>query len=237
MMQGRFVPNGIPHHIGQRVTAGRVAFFADEDYHFYLQCLGEAARSHACRIHAYVLMPDHVQLVATPRTRAGFAGMMQTVRDLYTEHMKRAYRRSNALWESRFQASLVQPERYLLACYRYIESSPVRAGIVQHAANYRWSSHAHHALGVKHDLITEHLQYRQLGATPGERYQTYREIMREPLPPEMIAAIRTALEEERVLGDEGFRQRVAKATRGGVTIGAGTNPVAAEAIGGRGRAR
>jgi len=48
------------------------------------------------------------------------------------------------------------------------------------------------------------LQYRQLGTTTGERDRTYREIMREPLPPRMIGAIRTALEEERVLGDEGF---------------------------------
>ncbi|MDH5536322.1 MAG: transposase, partial [Betaproteobacteria bacterium] len=66
------------------------------------------------------------------------------------------------------------------------------------------SSHAHHELGVKDNLITEHLQYRQLGTTTGERDRTYREIMREPLPPRMIGAIRTALEEERVLGDEGF---------------------------------
>ena len=233
MLQTHAALNGMPHHIGQRVNAGGVCFFEDEEYLFYLRCLDGAARNHACRIHAYVLMPDHVQFVATPRTRAGFAGMMQTVRDRYAEHMKHAYRGAAVLWEAHYQASLVQPERYLLECYRYIESSPVRARLVEHPANYRWSSHAHHALGMKDDLITEHLRYRQLGATAGERCRAYREIVREPLPPEMTAAIRTALDGERVLGDEGFRQQVAKLMRGGVVIGAGVDAAGAKGIRGR----
>jgi len=124
MLHRHIALNGIPHHVGQRVNAGRVGFLADEDYLAYLQCLREAARSHACCIHAYVVMPDQVQIIATPRTRAGFAGMMQTVRDRYTEHVKHAYPRANALWEARCRTIPVQAERYLLACYRYVESRP-----------------------------------------------------------------------------------------------------------------
>ena len=198
----------MPQHIVQRGNNREACFFADEDYLFYLRCLEEAARSHARRIHAYVLMPDHMHLLATPRTRGGFAGMLQTVRDRYAQYIRHTYRRSNAVWKGHYQASLVQPEHYLLDCYRYIEFNPVRAAIVEHPANYRWSSHAHHALGLSDELVTEHARYRNLGADAGERRQAYRELCRDPLDPGVLNLIRIALNEELVLGDTQFRRQI-----------------------------
>ncbi len=204
----RFNLIGVPQHIVQRGNNLEPCFFADEDYLFYLRCLSEAARNHACRVHAYVLMPDHMHLLATPRTRGGFAGMLQTVRDRYAQHIRQTYRRGNALWNGRYKASLVQPDRHLLDCCRYIELNPVRAAIVKHPANYRWSSHVHHALGVADELITEHAQYRNLGTDAGERHQAYRELSRDPLEPDVFKAIEAALNEERALGDDQFRQQI-----------------------------
>lgn len=199
---------GVPQHIVQRGINLEPCFFADEDYLYYLRCLREAARSHACRIHAYVLMPDHMHLLATPRTRSGFEAMLQTVRDRYAQYIRHAYRRSNPLWDGRHKACLVQPDHHLLDCYRYIELHPVRTALVRHPANYRWSSHVHHALGVADELITEHAQYRNLGADAGERHQAYRELSRDPLEPPMFKAIEAALDEEKVLGDDQFRQQI-----------------------------
>jgi putative transposase len=204
----RFSLIGVPQHIVQRSHNLEACFFADEDYLFYLRCLKEAARSHACRIHAYVLMPNHMHMLATPRTRGGFTGMLQTVRDRYAQYIRHTYRRSNALWDGRYKASLVQPDRYLLDCCRYIEFHPVRAGIAKHPANYRWSSHAHHALGVNDALVTEHLHYRKLGADTGARRQAYRELSRDPLEPVVFDTIGAALNEEGVLGDDEFRQQI-----------------------------
>jgi len=201
-------PIGVPQHIVQRGNNREACFFADEDYLFYLRCLGEAARSHARRVHAYVLMPDHMHLLATPRTRGGFAGMLQTVRDRYAQYIRHTYRRSNAVWEGHYRASLVQPEHYLLDCYRYIEFNPVRAAIVEHPANYPWSSHVHHALGLSDELVTEHARYRNLGADAGERRQAYRELCRDPLDPGVLNLIRIALNEELVLGDTQFRRQI-----------------------------
>jgi putative transposase len=204
----RFSLIGVPQHIVQRSHNLEACFFADEDYLFYLRCLKEAARSHACRVHAYVLMPNHMHMLATPRTRGGFTGMLQTVRDRYAQYIRHTYRRSNALWDGRHKASLVQPDRYLLDCCRYIEFHPVRAGIAKHPANYRWSSHAHHALGVNDALVTEHLHYRKLGVDTGARRQAYRELSRDPLEPVVFDTIGAALNEEDVLGDDEFRQQI-----------------------------
>lgn len=204
----RFNPIGVPQHIMQRGHYLEACFFADEDYLFYLRCLKDAARSHGCRVHAYALLPNHMHLLATPRTRDGFAGMLQTVRDRYAQYIRHTYRRSNALWDGRYQASFVQPDRYLLACCRYIEFHPVRAATAKHPANYRWSSHAHHALGVVDELVTEHAKYRNLGADAGERRQAYRELCREPLDPGVLDAIDAALKAQEVLGDEQFKQQI-----------------------------
>lgn len=199
---------GVPQHIVQRGINHEACFFADEDYLYYLQCLREAARGHGCRVHAYVLLPDHMHLLATPRTRGGFEAMLQTVRDRYAQHIRKSYRRSNPLWDGRYKASLVQPDRHLLDCYRYIELEPVRTAIAKHPANYRWSSHVHHALGVADELITEHAQYRKLGADAGERHQAYRELSRDPLETAVFKAIEAALGGEKVLGDDQFRQQI-----------------------------
>jgi putative transposase len=199
----------IPQHLVQRGNDRSPCFFAEEDYVRYLKCLTKAARSHGCRIHAYVLLPDHVHLLGTPRTRKGFAGMMQTVRDQYAEYVKHTYQRTVGLCAGRHQTSLVQPNNTLLDCYRYIELHPVRSGLAQHPATYRWSSHGHHALGMADDLVTEHSQYRQLGDRPTDRYQAYRELLRQPLDARVIDSIRKATAIEGVLGDAFFLRQIA----------------------------
>lgn len=54
----------MPQHVMQCGNNRQATFFADEDYGFYLTCLCEAARKHECSIHAYVLMTNHVGLLA-----------------------------------------------------------------------------------------------------------------------------------------------------------------------------
>jgi hypothetical protein len=79
------------------------------------------------------------------------------------------------LWEGRYRASLVEAEAYLLACYRYIELNPVRAGMVQDLVEYPWSSSRWHALGQPDSVITDHALYLALGSE-------YRKFKR-PFPP------------------------------------------------------
>ncbi|MDR6234574.1 REP element-mobilizing transposase RayT [Pseudomonas psychrotolerans] len=59
----------------------------------------------------------------------------------YVQYVNRTYRRSGTLWEGRFRSCLMQEEAYVLACYRYIEMNPIRACMVEHPAEYRWSSY------------------------------------------------------------------------------------------------
>jgi putative transposase len=114
----------IPQHVIQRGNNRQACFYADEDYRFYLACLGEAARKYRVSVHAYVLMINHVHLLMMPTSVAGTSQVMQMLGRRYVRYINYTYLRSGTLWEGRYHASLVQGDRYLLTCYRYIELNP-----------------------------------------------------------------------------------------------------------------
>lgn len=136
---------GMAQHVIQRGNDRQACFFQETDYLRYLQDLHEAALHQACSIHAYVLMTNHVHLLVTPRTEGGVSRMMQALGRRYVRYVNDSSGRTGTLWEGRYKASLVDDERYVLACYRYIELNPVRAGMVAAPDEYRWSSHAANA--------------------------------------------------------------------------------------------
>lgn len=198
---------GMPQHVVQRGNNRQVTFVADLDYSFYLECLKEAAEKYECDIHTYVLMTNHVHLLATPRKADGISRMMQSIGRRYVQYMNYTYQRSGTLWEGRHKAALVETEQYLLECYRYIELNPVRA-IVEHPTAYPWSSYRHNAEGRPSDVILEHPLYLALGLTDTERQAAYRELFRYQLDPKLIDEIRNYTNLGLVIGHERFKTEV-----------------------------
>lgn len=147
----RFNLPGVPQHIVQRGNNRQPCFYAEADYCRYLEYLHEAAARNQAAIHAYVLMTNHVHLLATPANPFSITHMVQDLGRKYVRYINRTYGRTGTLWEGRYKASLVDGESYLLSCMRYIEMNPVRAGMVSNPAGYRWSSHQGNACGIKTD--------------------------------------------------------------------------------------
>ena len=137
----RVVLPHIPLHLIQRGNNRQVCFVADEDYRFYLEWLKEFAGKTGCRVHAYVLMTNHVHLLISADRGESPGVLMKALGQRYVQYFNRTYRRSGTLWEGRYRSCLTQAEDYLLACQRYIELNPVRAGMVEHPADYPWSSY------------------------------------------------------------------------------------------------
>lgn len=96
-------------------------------------------------------MTNHAHLLMTPTCAVDISRVMQSLGRRYVQYVNKTYRRSGTLWESRYKASLVDAENYLLACYRYIELNPVRANMVVHPGDYPWSSYRAHAYGEQDD--------------------------------------------------------------------------------------
>ena len=137
----RFNLPGVPQHVIQRGNNREPCFYGDGDYQRYLGDLREAADRNDCRLHAYVLMTNHVHLLVTPMAEHGVTHLMQDLGRKYVRYINHNYQRTGTLWEGRYKSSLIDSEAYLLVCMRYIELNPVRAGMVQHPGEYRWSSY------------------------------------------------------------------------------------------------
>jgi putative transposase len=196
----------VPHHIVQRGINREPCFFAEEDCHCYLHWLQKSAGDCRCAIHAYVLMTNHVHLLAIPEKPDGIAKMMQSIGRRYVQYINRSYRRTGSLWEGRYKFSLVHAEEYLLTCMRYIELNPVRANMVNDPAQYRWSSYRHNGLGEMDERITPHSLYLSLGKDEAERLAEYRGLFRSELDEAALADIRLALAQGQPLGSERFSE-------------------------------
>jgi putative transposase len=160
-----------------------------------------ATRRYECALHAYVLMDNHVHILATPGAAGALSRMMQWTASRYTIAFNDQHARSGTLWEGRFFSSAITSERYLMVCQLYIELNPVRAGMVATPAEFGWSSYAHHALGIGDPFITEHELYHRLGPTPADRRTAYRALAGHAMPKAELEAIRAALNGRRWLGD------------------------------------
>lgn len=204
----RVVVPGHPLHIVQRGNNRQACFFCDDDRRLYLEKLKDAADRHECRVHAYVLMTNHVHVLLTPEESHSTSRLLQAVGRSYVRYVNSLYGRSGTLWEGRYKSTLIDSERYLLTCSRYIELNPVRAGMVECPANYPWSSYRRNALGRRDPLVSPHSVYEQLGRVPEEREAAYRELFSAQVEEAELRAIRNATEEGSTLGNDQFRKEI-----------------------------
>ena len=204
----RYFVKGQAQHIIQRGNNREPIFVEQHDYRFYLECLQEAAKRNELLIHGYVLMTNHVHLLASPKTQESIPKTLQSVGRRYVQNFNYSYGRSGTLWEGRYKATLINSDRYLLTCMRYIELNPVRAGMVKYSRDYTWSSYAANALGKRDKLITEHVLYRQLGQQEKQRQSAYRQLFRTAIGRTDIEAIREATNKAWVLGNDRFREKI-----------------------------
>jgi putative transposase len=200
---------GIPQHIVQRGNNRGVCFFSNDDRFAYLHLLLKHARTLCVDVHAYVLMTNHVHLLATARQHGAISTLMQDIGREYVQLVNATNRRSGTLWEGRFYSCLVDSERYLLTCMRYIELNPIRACMVDDPADYPWSSFPANALDRTNELITGHDAYVALGCSSSERCRAYRELFASALDPEDERALRRHTQQRAAWGSERFQQEVA----------------------------
>ena len=202
--QSRLVLPGVAVHVIQRGNNRHQCFFREGDYVLYLLHLRELARKYECAVHAYCLMTNHVHLLLTPAAPDAVSVLMRDLGQRYVQYVNRAYGRTGTLWEGRYRSCIAESARYVLACYRYIELNPVRAGIVNEPGNYAWSSHRANADGEDDRLTTPHPEFLALGSEHGLRRQAYGRLFHDALEPSLVQAIREATRGDYPLGSAAF---------------------------------
>jgi putative transposase len=158
-------------------------------------------------------MTNHVHLLVTPEREDSLPRTMQSLGRRYVRYVNATYRRTGTLWEGRYRAAPIDSEAYFLACCRYVELNPVRARMVGHPRDDRWSSFRAHADGRTDPLVSDHPVYQALGRGAETRQSAYRALFRGALERGFVDARRAATNGGWALGTARFAKQIEEATR------------------------
>jgi putative transposase len=148
----RIVIPGMPHHVTQRGNRRADVFLCDADRHTYLRYLATYARKRGLAIWAYCLMSNHVHLVVVPEREEALGKGLRDAHTVYAIYFNGRTRLSGHVWQGRFYSTVLD-DAHLWAAVRYVENNPVRAGMVEHAEAYPWSSAPAHCAGTADSLL------------------------------------------------------------------------------------
>jgi putative transposase len=183
----RIIIDGGTYHVLTRGNNGQPVFHGDPDFQRYLQVLSTYAREHHLKVYHFALMPNQVHLVLEVARGASLSKAMLGLNLTYALYYRKRYRYSGHLWQGRFKSLLIDQAHHLLACGRYVETQPVRAGLVKDPGAYPWSSYRTYAIGAESALLCPPVPYAALGMTAAERQHRYRQFVQEglvsPTPP------------------------------------------------------
>ena len=207
-----FVP-GFAHHIVQRGHNHNAVFVEESDYSIYLDNLIEWKAHYDVGVYAYCLMTNHVHLILAPRTEGdAISRVMRRLSARQGRWVNRLEERIGTIWSGRFKSSVIDTDSYLLACLRYVELNPVRAGMVDQPEDYRWSSYAQRVglcdnIWIDNDPVTD-----SLGNTAATRRRAYARYVRENVPVSETKLIRKAVARNQLTGSDRFVDEIERRT-------------------------
>ncbi|WP_438864314.1 transposase [Neptunicella sp.] len=204
----RVNPIEVVQHVIQRGNNRQICFASEQDFAGYVNWLKDYSKKYQVDIHAWVLMTNHVHLLCTPHNESSIGKMMQSLGRQYVRYFNYQYKRTGTLWEGRYKSCLVEAEDYLMHLYRYIELNPVRAGMVNDPAEYKWSSYQINGMGKESELCTPHEQYNRLARSKTERLESYRALFDAHVDGALLKDIRQATNKGMAIGSEMFKQQI-----------------------------
>jgi putative transposase len=203
--KNRIVVAHHPHHVVQRGHNRDSVFLCNNDRLSYLETLQEVRIELDLRVYGYCLMTNHVHLIVDPRANVkAISLLMKRLAGRHTRRMNRLLHRTGTRWDGRFHCSPIESDRYLLACTRYVDLNPVRAGLVSEPQEYLWSSYrARIGLAECHWLDADPC-YLALGDVPAQRCQRYREFVERGIEVSELEFLRKAVKRNQLTGSEDF---------------------------------
>ncbi len=173
---------GVPHHLVLRGNNRRVLFSYPRDYLRFLGLLKTHVLKTAVLLHAFCLMRNHVHLFLTPPEPTSCAQLVKGVAQRYAQMRNQRSSASGKLFEQRYFSTPIRSEQHLALVTAYIDLNPVRAGIVEDPAEYRWSSfhvHSGSPTAPLRELWTPSAWYQSLGPDTPVRIEAYHECIAE----------------------------------------------------------
>ncbi|MDH5668630.1 MAG: transposase [Nitrospira sp.] len=186
---------GHAYHVLNRGNGGAPVFHKDADYAAFLELLGAAKARHRLKLFAFCLMPNHFHLVVAPTTRTSLSAFMQWWLTSHVRRYHRHYRSHGHVWQGRFKSFPIQQDGHLLTVLRYVLRNPVRAGLVDYATDWPWSS-------LRFPHLTD--------ALPIETPRRWEHWIDHPLVEHELTALRTAVNRQQPFGTAAWQARIAR---------------------------
>lgn len=197
---------GYPRHICIRGVDGMPCLTSDLDRNVFLKYLREAMDGADFHLHAFVLMTNHVHLIATGQSKGAMSQVMHSVGLRYAGYFNRSCDRRGPVFQGRYWASVIETERYFFEAMRYVELNPVRAAMVDRPGQYPWSSYSHNTGNGHRSEITFHDQFLQLGRTPADRSRAWTDLVAQGIAPNELERIRRRFRRNRPYGSDAFEK-------------------------------
>jgi len=128
------------YHVTSRGDRRENIYDSDKDRIEWLSILGKVCDRFNWRCHAYCLMDNHYHFVVET-VEGNLSKGMRQLNGVYTQYFNREYNRVGHVFQGRFKGILVERDSYLMELSRYVVLNPVRAGMVNQAEDWRWSSY------------------------------------------------------------------------------------------------
>ena len=195
----RAAQGGYCYHVLNRGNARRTVFHKDADFDAFARILAEAEVRTPVRLLSWCLMPNHFHLAVWPRAGEDLSQFMMWLMTAHVRRYHQHYHSSGHVWQGRFKAFPIQDDWHLLTVLRYIERNPLRAGLVQRAEDWRWSSASLHRDGQP-----------ILDLGPVRRPDDWRAFVNEPQTEAEVKRLRQCLQRGRPFGEPAWQQQTAQ---------------------------
>lgn len=205
----RLIADGLVYHALNRGNNRARVFFHDADFQLFLHALAQTKQRYPFRLYAYCLMDNHFHLVLEPAAGQNISRILQSLTVAHTWHYHQASATCGHVWQGRFKSPVVSADEHLLRVMRYVESNPLRAGMVRDLRCYRWSSYLAHGLGRRLPLVDEVPLWALLGKTEEARQRYWRGWLHTPLTEKELAAVRRSVTSGRPFGAAAWVEQIA----------------------------
>ena len=206
----RPIEEGLVYHALNRGNNRADVFAEAEDHEVFLQSLAKTQERYPFRLFGYCLMTNHFHLLLRPGPGQSISRILQSLTVAQTWRYHKRHRTSGHVWQGRFKSPVVQDNEHLLVALRYIETNPLRAGIVVDLGEYPWSSYRAHGLGQPDALLSSMPEFDALGRTPAERQSRWRRKVHAAQKQDEIDRVRESLRTGKPLGTPEFVEKKAQ---------------------------
>jgi len=189
------------YHVINRGNGGQVVFQKDKDYEAFVNLMKEAKIRYAIKIFAYCVMPNHFHIVVMPHQSEDLSKWMQWLLTSHVRRFHKHYGTSGHIWQGRYKSFLIQKDSHLLTVLKYVESNPLRAGLVNSANNWLWSSHGESIHKGGHLLVDE---------IPVELPKEWSKFINESISEKELEKLRQSVSRQSPYGDSLWQVHVSK---------------------------